>query len=466
MRLISYPVMLSLLAACILVVVLANTVYRSLSLALRTTGSGWEPCDPGVNQWSGYFDIPGEQSDKHYFYWAFGPRDGNPNAPVLLWMTGGPGCSSMFALLAENGPCLMNETTGDIYNNTYSWNNHAYVIYIDQPAGVGFSYADKADYDKNEAEVSEDMYNFLQAFFGEHEDLRENDFFVVGESYGGHFAPATAYRINQGNKKGEGIYIPLAGLAVGNGLTDPYTQYASYPRLAWDWCKEVLGSPCVSRETYDSMNSMVPACQKVINACNAGASSSQYLCKLSRVTCDPVTNLFTLTKISTYDIRRKCNATLCYKFDAIPAFMNRENVQKSLGVRPTVWKSCVFDASKMFNIDWSKNFNYTISGLLEDGVRVMIYAGDMDFICNWIGNKEWTLALQWSGSEEFVKAPDTPFSSIDGSAAGLVRSVSSNTSSMHFSFVQVYRAGHMVPMDQPAAASTIIEKFMRNEPLS
>ncbi|EAN77533.1 serine carboxypeptidase III precursor, putative [Trypanosoma brucei brucei TREU927] len=434
---------------------------------LRTTGSGWEPCDPGVNQWSGYFDIPGEQSDKHYFYWAFGPRDGNPNAPVLLWMTGGPGCSSMFALLAENGPCLMNETTGDIYNNTYSWNNHAYVIYIDQPAGVGFSYADKADYDKNEAEVSEDMYNFLQAFFGEHEDLRENDFFVVGESYGGHFAPATAYRINQGNKKGEGIYIPLAGLAVGNGLTDPYTQYASYPRLAWDWCKEVLGSPCVSSFVHVMMSAMVPACQSTISACDAdNSSSADSSCKLSRVTCGPMVALFSATGLNVYDIRKTCDGPLCYNTTGVDNFMNREDVQRSLGVDPMTWQACNMEVNLMFAVDWFKNFNYTISGLLEDGVRVMIYAGDMDFICNWIGNKEWTLALQWSGSEEFVKAPGTPFSSIDGSAAGLVRSVSSNTSSMHFSFVQVYGAGHMVPMDQPAAASTIIEKFMRNEPLS
>ncbi|PWU82961.1 putative serine carboxypeptidase (CBP1) [Trypanosoma cruzi] len=157
-------------------------------------------------------------------------------------MTGGPGCSSMFALLAENRPCLVNETTGDIYKNNYSWNNEAYVIYVDQPAGVGFSYAEVEDYDSNEEEVSEDMYHFLQAFFRAHQKLRKNKLFVVGESYGGHYAPATAHYINKANREHVGLPIRLAGLAVGNGLTDPYTQYAAYPSLAWGWCRESLES--------------------------------------------------------------------------------------------------------------------------------------------------------------------------------------------------------------------------------
>ncbi|PWV07619.1 putative serine carboxypeptidase (CBP1) [Trypanosoma cruzi] len=112
-----YPI-LSLVAAATLVTTAVEALYVVPQGRLRETGSGWHPCDPDVPQWSGYFDIPGREGDKHYFYWAFGPRNGNPEAPVLLWMTGGPGCSSMFALLAENGPCLVNETTGDIYKTT------------------------------------------------------------------------------------------------------------------------------------------------------------------------------------------------------------------------------------------------------------------------------------------------------------------------------------------------------------
>lgn len=81
------------------------------------------------------------------------------------------------------------------------------IIFIDQPAGVGFSYGKVSDYDKNEAQVSKDMYNFLevritrtmtafvttcshnpQAFFDANPKFRGNDFFVFGESYAGKCA--------------------------------------------------------------------------------------------------------------------------------------------------------------------------------------------------------------------------------------------------------------------------------------
>ncbi|PWU85310.1 putative serine carboxypeptidase (CBP1) [Trypanosoma cruzi] len=224
-----YPI-LSLVAAATLVTTAVEALYVVPQGRLRETGSGWHPCDPDVPQWSGYFDIPGREGDKHYFYWAFGPRNGNPEAPVLLWMTGGPGCSSMFALLAENGPCLVNETTGDIYKNNYSWNNEAYVIYVDQPAGVGFSYAEVEDYDSNEEEVSEDMYHFLQAFFRAHQKTAEEQTLCCWRKLRGDTTPlrrrTTSTKPIANNV---GLPIRLAGLAVGNGLTDPYTQYAAYP---------------------------------------------------------------------------------------------------------------------------------------------------------------------------------------------------------------------------------------------
>ncbi|RNF09772.1 serine carboxypeptidase [Trypanosoma rangeli] len=458
--------LVALLVAAMLTTAVVDALYAAPIGRLREKGTGWRPCDPNVQQWSGYLDIPGQNGDKHYFYWAFGPRNKNPDAPVLLWMTGGPGCSSMLALLVENGPCWVNETTGDLYNNTYSWNNEAYVIYVDQPAGVGFSYAQKTDYDTNEMEVSEDMYHFIQAFFTAHKELQNNEFFVVGESYGGHYAPATAYRINKGNRNHEGLPIRLAGLAIGNGLTDPYTQYAAYPDLVWNWCQKVLGRPCVSESAYELMKSMVPTCQKVIELCNSGTDAlANTSCTTGRFVCNPIVAVYSITGRNSYDIRKTCVGSLCYNFDAVEKFLNREDVQKSLGVDSLKWQSCNMGVNIMFAVDWFKNFNYTVPVLLEDGIRVMVYAGDMDFICNWIGNKNWTTTLLWPGKEAFNAATDKPFSASDGSAAGLVRSAAA-ASTASLSFVQVYNAGHMVPMDQPAAASVMINKFMQNKPLN
>lgn len=101
--------------------------------------------------------------------------------------TGGPGCSSTLALLTENGPCSVNDAGDGTTINPYSWTEAAHVLWLDQPAGVGFSYGDETD--TNEAMISEDAYYFLQAFFQTYPQyLRKDPFlYVVGESYGGHY---------------------------------------------------------------------------------------------------------------------------------------------------------------------------------------------------------------------------------------------------------------------------------------
>lgn len=443
---------------------LASSVFALGSLREKVDG-GYKPCDPSVTQWSGYFDInrtpENPLTDKHYFYWAFGPRSGKVDAPVLLWLTGGPGCSSSLATLVENGPCHINETTGDLYSNPYSWNNDAYVIYIDQPAGVGFSYGEIFGYDSNETQVSQDVYWFLQAFFAAHPTLQTNDFFVVGESYGGHFAPASAYAIYNGNKNHEGsIHINLVGLAVGNGLTDAYLQYPSYPELAYGWCEHQTGSPCVTKETYESMKSQVPGCQAAIRENCFGDGSS---CSNAAAYCNGLIEAYEQTGKNVYDVRKMCNGPLCYDFSKVISFMNRQEVQTSLGVNQTVqWQPCNYQVNGMFQNDWFMTFNYTVPPLLESGVRVLIYAGDEDFICNWIGNKNWTTALQWTQQSAFDAAADKPVM-MNNEQVALVRSVGTTTTPILFSFFQVHGAGHMVPMDQPATANYMINQFMSNK---
>ena len=136
-------------------------------------------CDT-VKSKAGYFKITGSKN-KNYFYWYFEARNNPETAPTILWMTGGPGCSSGIALFKENGPCKIDPNHDDqTLKNTYGWNTNANIVYIDQPAGVGFSYGDTSDADHDEAEVAEDMYNFLHEFSEANNNLlKTNDFFVL-----------------------------------------------------------------------------------------------------------------------------------------------------------------------------------------------------------------------------------------------------------------------------------------------
>ena len=185
-------------------------------------------------------------------------------------MTGGPGCSSEVALFGENGPCTVNKNGTATMPNKYSWNSRANLLYIDQPAGTGFSYGLGLDHD--EAQVSADMYDFLQQFFKAHPSYRKNDFYTFGESYAGHYVPAVTHQIWQNNKKAAPgtVHINLKGTSVGNGLTDPLIQYAYYPEMiiSTNGHKAAVGSA-----EHALMEAAVGPCIAAIAACDTAPES-------------------------------------------------------------------------------------------------------------------------------------------------------------------------------------------------
>ena len=93
-------------------------------------------CDATVKSESGYFSVE-SGIDKNYFYWLFESRATPSTDPLIMWLNGGPGCSSQLGLLTENGPCTVSEDGLSTINNPHSWNNNANVMWIDQPAHVG-----------------------------------------------------------------------------------------------------------------------------------------------------------------------------------------------------------------------------------------------------------------------------------------------------------------------------------------
>jgi len=142
-------------------------------------------------QYSGYMDL----NDGHgteIFFWFVESQDNPETDPLALWMNGGPGSSSVaYGFWTEHGPFRLEvDAEGKnpkpvLYNN--SWNQHASVLYIEAPAGVGFSFAtDKAKYNNiTDAESSLDNYNFLVAWFDCFAEFKSNDFYITAESYGG-----------------------------------------------------------------------------------------------------------------------------------------------------------------------------------------------------------------------------------------------------------------------------------------
>lgn len=405
--------------------------------------------DEDLGHHAGYFPIKGTHASR-MFYLFFESRGNRAEDPVVLWMSGGPGCSSELALFYENGPFKITD------NLTLEWNEHGWdkassIIFVDQPIGTGFSYTtDIRDIRHNENGVSEDMYQFLQAFFQAHPEFARNEFFVTGESYAGHYVPAVTSRIHKGNKANEGLLINLKGFAIGNGLTNPEIQYAAYTDFA-------LEMGLIEEIDYQNISSMYPACQQAIKKCgNRGTVT----CATAYMECNNIFNsiMAIIGDVNYYDIRSKCTGRLCYDFSNMETYLNEMDVKEALGVGDREFVSCSSLVYKNMIIDWMRNLEVGIPDLLEDGIQLLVYAGEYDLICNWLGNSRWVSAMDWSGKESYATASSRKFL-VNGVEAGVF------TNSGPLTFLKVHDAGHMVPMDQPKASLEMIRRFTQGIPL-
>mmetsp|Transcript_88873 Transcript_88873/g.167471 ORF Transcript_88873/g.167471 Transcript_88873/m.167471 type:complete len:486 (-) Transcript_88873:133-1590(-) len=418
-------------------------------------------CDPSVKQTAGYLAANGTLTK--YFFWLFESK-GNPSKdPLIMWLSGGPGCSSQLALFAENGPCKVSKDGSRTRLNPYSWHTNANVMWVDQPAGVGFSTGLGTH---NENGVAQNMFTFLQNFYKQFPEYQTQDFYIFGESYAGHYVPAIGHRIWSGNKAGEGIKIPLAGIAIGNGLTDPEEQYKWYPEMGTTGARAEGGhapSGVINPKEGLVMKAMVPACILGIQACNHGVSKDPQTGGILNATacfaaydlCNLMSEIpYELTGKNPYDMRIPCeHGRLCYDFDMIGKYLNSQEVKKQLGVTKR-WGSCNIAVDLLFVTagDWMVNYQELLPDMLADGIKTLIYAGDVDYICNWLGNMKWTQKLAWPHKDDFNAAPNNDYK-LDG------RTVAKLRTSNGFSFMQVFNAGHMVPMDQPEVALQMVKDF-------
>ncbi|XP_010514837.1 PREDICTED: serine carboxypeptidase-like 48 [Camelina sativa] len=411
-------------------------------------GSGGSPSVQDFGHHAGYYKLPNSKAAR-MFYFFFESRT-NKADPVVIWLTGGPGCSSELALFYENGPFTVSNNSSLTWNE-FGWDKASNLIYVDQPVGTGFSYtSDQSDLRHDEEGVSNDLYDFLQAFFKEHPQFVNNDFYITGESYAGHYIPALASRVHRGNKNKEGTHINLKGFAIGNGLTNPEIQYGAYADYALDM-------KLITQSDHDSLNRNYATCQQSIKECSADGGEGD-ACASSYVVCN---NIFQKImdiagNVNYYDVRKQCEGNLCYDFSNMEKFLNQKSVRRALGVGDIEFVSCstaVYDAMQM---DWMRNLEVGIPALLQDGIKLLVYAGEYDLICNWLGNSKWVHQMEWSGQKEFVAAATVPFL-VDNKEAGLMKNHGSLT------FLKVHDAGHMVPMDQPKAALQMLQNWMQGK---
>ncbi|KAH7651176.1 Peptidase S10 serine carboxypeptidase protein [Dioscorea alata] len=410
-----------------------------ISISISTSKASSSPFPPeALPTKSGYLSINSTSNSSLFytFYEAQHPSTSTPT-PLLIWLQGGPGCSSMFANFFELGPFLISPTSPTLHPNPFSWNRFFSLLFIDNPIATGFSIAASfSDIPKDQPTVAAHLYIALQLFFSQNPPLRSRPLFLTGESYAGKYIPSFAYHIllrNSGAPPSQ--MINLHGVAIGNGLTHPVVQVTTHADTAYFTgfinAKQRQHMESLQRKTMELVEE-----EQWLEATKARTRVLDYL--------QNVTGLATL-----YDYSKKKP----YQSEMVAVLLNKEEVKVALGVeKGVVWEECSVVVGSALEEDVMKSVKEMVEEVVKKS-RVLLYYGMNDLRCGVVAGEEWVKEMEWEGLEEFLNAERKVWE-VDGEVAGYVQKWGS------LSLVGVAGAGHMVPTDKGRNAQAMIEDWV------
>lgn len=406
---------------------------------------------PGIEnvpfkQYSGYITVD-ESNGRALFYWFVESQNDPANDPLVLWLQGGPGCSGMIGFLEENGPFVPNYDGGLDYTDQ-SWNRIANVLYIDAPAGVGFSYSNtSSDYFTDNNKTAHDNYVFLQNWLEEFPSFKGRDLFVSGESYAGDYGPQLVLEIIEGSDTG--LRNQLKGLLLGNPvLSCPAWKefHESLQLEMYFWHGLVPITTIMEWKSMGCDKNLTSSCLKMYGEARAAIGP-----------LDP-DNLYTneCTGNGTLDfVERNPDGSCNSLQNRVAEYLNREDVQQAIHAQPAKWVSCQSsDVLHYFN-NWTNIIPY-YEQFFKDmpDLRIMIYSGDVDIATvPHFYTQLCLLDLKRPVVEKWRRW------TVNDLTAGFVEQYDTYT------FATVKGAGHEVPLFTPYSAFYLYEHFLNNEPL-
>ncbi|CAH1405379.1 unnamed protein product [Nezara viridula] len=391
---------------------------------------------------AGYMTV-NKRYNSNIFFWYIQSEIDPKNAPVVLWLQGGPGSSSLFGLFCENGP-ITPDKNGRMQISKYAWSNLFNVIYIDNPVGTGFSFTeDEQGYPNNQVEVGKDLHSTLEQFFTLFPHLRKNDFFVTGESYAGKYVPAVAFAIHTANKNNT-RKINMKGIAIGDGWTDPENML-----LYGDYLYQI---GLIDKNARDAFHEKENETRWYIQKGDY-TSATKVIDSLILTVYTPYPSFFTnITGFSAYynylnvgDESESCDYS---------TFLLSDQIRNRIHVGNKTYLGGEVSARHLFD-DIGKSVKPWVEVLLEN-YRVLFYNGQLDIICAYPLTVNFLNHLSWSGSDLYKVAPRKEWF-VGGELAGYTKTVKG------FTEVLVRDAGHMVPSDQPKYAFDLLSRFVFNK---
>lgn len=412
-------------------------------------GSSANPVQGIVNATSGYLSVNDSNSNASLFYIFYSCRNlasGTypQDVPTILWLQGGPGGSSLIGNFFEQGPWSLelNESTGSYQEvpRQYSWNDYFNMLYIDNPRGTGYSTVGSDGYDSDETEIANDFVNALINFYqlDPFQSYQTTPLYILGESYAGHYIPSIGVAIINYNGQNE-FQIPLKGVGIGDGWTDPINQLVYNDLFAYS-----VG--LVDDLEKAAVTSAQLAAVTNIKIQNWGLSINSFDVMLDTITTSGGgLNVYNFRDFGDYD------------FSDIETFMNDQNTCTRYNVDPSVCGTYQSENSNVYDAlqsDFMKSVASDVATLLNNQLPVMIYNGQDDIICNSPNQQNWVGNLTWSGNSDFYSTPFQVWIYENGTIAGLAKQTESLT------FVIVNKAGHLSPYDQINTTTEMVRRFV------
>lgn len=422
---------------------------------------------PSFGMYSGYITVNGA-TGRRLFYFVVESQTNPQTDPVVLYLNGGPGCSSLVGLFYENGPFKI-RTNMTLVPNPDSWNKAATVIYLDSPCGTGYSYSTtQGDYHSTDKSTADDEYQFLVQFFLSYPELNNNQpLFLAGEGYAGHYIPMLALRIHNGNIGTN--FINLQGFMIGNPVTDERIDSDTFFRYMYS---HVL----ISKDAYEQVQTycvgMTPTnsskeCQaKVLLATKQAGTVNPYnilancsnTSKQQQQRQQQHQEQDTILHRQWFERTNIVDTFPCVDMSTITRYLNQGLVKASLHTLSNlVWTPC----STTVQYTPGQTSVLNVYRLLLPKYRVLIYSGELDMTVNALGTQLWTQLI--GGGSRAVQTWQ-PWSNTTNPTNGVGVDGFVKKFPNNITFLTFVNTGHFVATERPSAAYHVLESFLNNKP--
>ncbi|KZV17342.1 serine carboxypeptidase-like 42 [Dorcoceras hygrometricum] len=425
------------------------------------------PPEDLVVVYAGYVDVD-LKNGRSLFYYFVEAQDDPDHKPLTLWLNGGPGCSSVGGgAFTELGPFFPTGDGRGLRINSKSWNRASNLLFIESPAGVGWSYSNtSSDYTCGDASTAADMRTFMLGWYDKFPTFKTRDFFLTGESYAGHYIPQLAVALLDYNKQSTAFKFPVKGVAIGNPLLKLDTDISSTYEFLWshglisDEISLAVTNACDFEDyTLDYPHNVSESCN--IATYKAYESVTEYTDNYDVIldVCYPsiVEQELRLRKMAT---KISVGVDVCMSYERF-FYFNMPEVQKALHANrtnlPYSWSMCS-EILKYNNEDGNINMLPLLKRIIQNQIPVWVYSGDQDSVVSLIGSR--TLVRELADDLKFkITVPYGAWfhqKQVGGWATEYGNLLT---------FATVRGAAHMVPYSQPSRALHLFSSFVRGRRL-